>query len=483
MEDLTTALHTLILGYPGKMAELSRRTGIDRSTLYKFAKGERLPSGEQLYQLAQALELAPNTAADLMLQGNALRGSDEPVLRAEVELLLNTLFRVQRELKAVPPLTIMPAAAEAAPVCGALKNAVEVEHTTLQLCLQCLQSSDVRPILVSPLCAAPLLHAMQQAFSAWNGRQHGVRQLLRLSRPGASVAGDAGNIRAITRSAPFLFFNSVNYEAHFVTSPTVENLPGILSDSYVLFPTAAVFVSGETGVLVTEPAVVENFRQNFEAQYRAADSFLTIGGSSHYFYESAGLYESLLDGGGRGCYLRWQPPLSLFLTEDIVQNVTLTPCVAPDAVFDLVNRYLKKWTAQPADAIFTRAGLLEFVRTGRISDLPAALYEPFSPAVRRSLLLNLRAACEDGTRQLLIADPEQLPLEPDLHIAVFEGQGVVFCQSLPAALNEPCCREYLLRDPLLTASMAAFIRRLKADSRLHDQNYTRSFIDSCLDML
>ena len=63
MQDITAELEKLIMGYPGQMASLARAAGIERSTLYKFAKGERVPSGEQLYRLTQALGMPPQSAA------------------------------------------------------------------------------------------------------------------------------------------------------------------------------------------------------------------------------------------------------------------------------------------------------------------------------------------------------------------------------------------------------------------------------------
>ena len=110
MQDITAELEKLIMGYPGQMASLARAAGIERSTLYKFAKGERVPSGEQLYRLTQALGMPPQRAAELMLQGDTLRGSSEPVLRSEVELLLNTLFDTLRRLEKLRalPTTLLP---------------------------------------------------------------------------------------------------------------------------------------------------------------------------------------------------------------------------------------------------------------------------------------------------------------------------------------------------------------------------------------
>ena len=57
MSELTQSLQIAVSRYPGTMAELARRTAIDRSTLYKIINGQRTPRQEQLERLAEALEL------------------------------------------------------------------------------------------------------------------------------------------------------------------------------------------------------------------------------------------------------------------------------------------------------------------------------------------------------------------------------------------------------------------------------------------
>lgn len=44
MNELTQALKVLVTRYPGTMAELARQAAVDRSSLYKFCNGQRVPS-------------------------------------------------------------------------------------------------------------------------------------------------------------------------------------------------------------------------------------------------------------------------------------------------------------------------------------------------------------------------------------------------------------------------------------------------------
>ena len=68
MSELTQSLQIAVTRYPGTMAELARRTAIDRSTLYKIINGQRTPRQEQLERLAEALALNDEQKDTLLLQ-------------------------------------------------------------------------------------------------------------------------------------------------------------------------------------------------------------------------------------------------------------------------------------------------------------------------------------------------------------------------------------------------------------------------------
>lgn len=170
MQDITAELEKLIGNYQGQMTTLARAAGVDRSTLYKFAKGERVPNGEQLYRLIHALNLPPERTANLILRGNALRGSSEPVMRSEIELLMNTLFAMPHQLEKMRAMPKRPEPTEPLPLCGFVYGAVETERMARRLTMEYLCGDDVRPVLVSPVCTAPLLNGALKSLAQWRGK-------------------------------------------------------------------------------------------------------------------------------------------------------------------------------------------------------------------------------------------------------------------------------------------------------------------------
>ena len=144
--------------------------------------------------------------------------------------------------------------------------------------------------------------------------------------------------------------------------------------------------------------------------------------------------------------------------------------------------YLASWNQQTPDIFFCEEGILQFVRNGLLFDLPPALYDPPAPEVRRKLLQRLRQAVAADRQTLRIVDTTQLPLSPAMSVNVFQGGGIVFCQS-SAAPDEPFCREYLLDDPVLTDAMLGYLDLCRAGERVRSKKYTLDFIDYCLRLL
>ena len=178
--------------------------------------------------------------------------------------------------------------------------------------------------------------------------------------------------------------------------------------------------------------------------------------------------------------IRYQPPFTLFADEKMALQLA-RPGAALQSLPALLE-HLQMWSAQAPDLYFCEEGLLQFVRTGKMFDIPPDLCDAPDIPTRRELLLRLRRAAESDRRTLHIVDPAQLAPTPSMCVNVFQGRGVVFCQ----AIREPdgqYCREYLMQDPNLTEALLAYLDDGHASDWLRSQKYTLDFIDYCLRLL
>ena len=262
-----------------------------------------------------------------------------------------------------------------------------------------------------------------------------------------------------------------------------EPSPGTLMPVYLLLPTAALMMDrlGQKGYIITDREAVENLRLAFSRKYIDAVPVLKLATGTHGFMESMQLYSKLFAETRKCCMVRYQPPFSLFADEKIALRVVRQDAAVQPYLPTLLD-YLNTWNQQTPDLYFCEEGLLQFVRTGQMFDLPPALYEPPDVETRRELLLRLRRAAASDKQTLRIVESAQLPLTPSMSVNAFRGRGVVFCQ----AVLEPgkmYCREYLMEDPQMTEAVLNYLEEGKTGDRVRSQKYTVDFIDYCLRLL
>lgn len=481
MSELTQTLKILVTRYPGTMAELARKASIDRSTLYKIVNGQRTPREFQLEHLADALELSDDQRSALLQQYKQRSRGTDPRLRAELHHLLEVSFRVE-DFTHREGIVSNEAACQLRCSEQYIEGSRAVAAAVASLVANHILSGDTRPLLLSPFTNPTLDRVLVERFSAADGAPVTLAQLLVFAENRDIPREWVSDVSVLTRTLPFLLLPKLNYEARVVRSVMTEPSPGTLMPVYLLLPEAAVMMDrqGQKAYIITDRRAVENLRLAFSRKYLNAASVLKLATEAHDLSESMALYSGLFSEKHRCSMIRYQPPFTLFVDEK-----TAMQFVRPDAAqqsLPALLEYLRAWSTQAPDLYFCEEGLLQFVRTGKMFDVPPDLCDAPDISTRRELLLRLRRAAESDRRTLRIVDSAQLALTPSMSVNVFQGRGVVFCQ----AIQEPnglYCREYLMQDPTLTEALLAYLNDGHASDWVRSQKYTLDFIDYCLRLL
>lgn len=471
MSELTQSLQIAVTRYPGTMAELARRTAIDRSTLYKIINGQRTPRQEQLERLAEALELNDEQKDTLLLQYKQRGRSTDPRIRTELHKLLTTACTVQESIRheGVAPNTAFSEISctdryvEGPRAVGALAGALIARH---------LASGDTRPLLLSPFTNPVLDNALIERFSVADGEPAAVAQLLLFAQDREIPRHLASDIAKLTHTLPLLFLPKMRYDARIAPCITGEPIPGALMPVYLLLPESALLMDrlGQKALLVTDRKAVESLRLSFSRQYFNASSTLRLTSGKHDFLESMALYSGLFARRKRCIMIRYQPPFTLLADKEMALQVLRLDDTLRELLPSMLD-YLASWSQQTPDIFFCEEGILQFVRNGLMFELPPSLYDPPAPEIRRRLLQRLRQAVAADRQTLRIVDTTQLPLSPAMSVNVFQGGGIVFCQAATAP-DELFCREYLLEDPVLTDAMLGYLDLCRAGERVRSKKYT-----------
>ena len=486
MNDLSKSLKILVDRYPGTMAELARQAQIDRSSLYKIMDGKRMPNRAQLQRLIHALGLNARQAEHLTTQYDELR-SGAQAHRTDEALyeLLQTAMRSRDNLMndVLAPMPRSEADLEAAFTSRCYQGYQAVTQQLHLLLTRYLRSEEKRPLMLSPFVGERALSSILiGAFSA-EASPKPVWHLLRFVTNNDAQENFIGNVRTVSRALPFLVLRSMQYEARLSLSPFAGPLPGVLLPVYVLFPDIAVMMdfSLQKCICLTEPSVVQCLRLEFSRQYLEAPVLFALASNAHSFQEAMELSARMLNDRTESYYMRAQPPVSKFIDLDMIRRYA-PQALGPLETMPGLADYIQTWLTAPYEFYFSEDGLTDFVRTGRMVDVDAALTGTLPPEARRELLLRMRDACERGTVVLRIVNNDAFPLDPRIAVGVYRGQSMVFCALSDESDNE-FCREYTMQNVALANRLADYMANLKDSNLVRTQKYTVEFIDFCLRLL
>lgn len=477
MRELTTRINALVDRYSGSKAELARQTGIDRSTLYKILNGQRLPTEAQLQSLLAVLSASQEeyaAASELF----AHTQHDE-VQQHRIALLQEFVSRIfaPRNPKGTA-VAALAAENSSLPEPAFLFGEEEVRQFLTRYLLRYLRSESELPLMLSPLLNDILVQSLSEAFSAPTDHPKAIWHLCLFEQESSSDAHFVQNVQTLTRIIPLLFARQARYEARLFYAPQAT-VPGQLLPVYILFPDLCLFLDtkGQYAVCVRDRQSVDYLRLQYSRQYLRAPNAQFLNARHHSAEEGMLRVQNLVATGGPVFLLRDQPPLIGCLDRQIILQALRPEAESAAAGLTALLERQKKIAALHPDCYFSESGVLRFLRTGLIDDIPGDLYYPLRPEVRKTMLRRLRDQCADGRRVLRLLNGAALPVSPGTMLDVYRNCGVLICH-VDLARND--LRQCFLQDRELTRSLYLYLSELRVSQLVSSQKYTLEFLDYCL---
>lgn len=477
MSELNDRIKALVAQYPGSKSELARLARIDRSTLYKILNGQRLPTETQLQDLLTVLPVSQGEYASLTQLFSSAQHTDDQQRRFRlIQRLIASVFGTQRTIKEAEGLLESGTVPLSPP--AYLHGAEEISRFLKSWLLHYLRSESEEPLMLSPMLTPAVVRTVVQVFSQPADAPKTLWQLCLFEQEGAGGNFFEQNLQVLAQVAPFLFVGNICYEARLSYAAQIT-LPGLPLPVYLLFPDLCLFLDeeGRNAVCIHDRDSVAFIRLQYSRQYLRAPNARFLNARLRSAEECMAQTHRLTAAGGPAFWLRDQPPLVGCLDPAMVAEV-LQPG-APSAAAGLqtlLDRQRDMAALEPC-CYFTEEGVLRFLRTGQVDDVPDDLYRPLPPDLRRTLLRRLRDQCACDRPTLRLLNGSALPVAPGVSMDVYLTSGVLLCQQ---DRTKTTYRQCFLQERTVTEALFLYLSELRTSQLVCSQKYTLEFLDYCL---
>lgn len=477
MSELNDRIKALVAQYPGSKSELARLARIDRSTLYKILNGQRLPTETQLQDLLTVLPVSQGEYASLTQLFSSAQHTDDQQRRFRlIQRLIASVFGTQKTIKEAEGLLDSGTVPLSPP--AYLHGAEEISRFLKSWLLHYLRSESEEPLMLSPMLTPAVVRTVVQVFSQPADAPKTLWQLCLFEQEGAGGNFFEQNLQVLAQVAPFLFVGNICYEARLSYAAQIT-LPGLPLPVYLLFPDLCLFLDeeGRNAVCIHDRDSVAFIRLQYSRQYLRAPNARFLNARLRSAEECMAQTHRLTAAGGPAFWLRDQPPLVGCLDPAMVAEV-LQPG-APSAAAGLqtlLDRQRDMAALEPC-CYFTEEGVLRFLRTGQVDDVPDDLYRPLPPDLRRTLLRRLRDQCACDRPTLRLLNGSALPVAPGVSMDVYLTSGVLLCQQ---DRTKTAYRQCFLQERTVTEALFLYLSELRTSQLVCSQKYTLEFLDYCL---
>lgn len=405
---------------------LARNSKIDRSSLYKFINGERLPaSAAILDRLAEALRLSPSQAYELRAAYDISRMGEEHYLRRRHTLEFLNFFN---QYVGVPPAEALPLPEP--PPLPSGRAEVRTGVLPVNSLVQAVLGAEVaRPHGEILVIAQPDYDFLIHTLSALTlGRECSVQHILCLESESQEEDShyNLGCLRAIVELMlslksyqPYYYYDNIT--SHFKNS---NALPYLIVTSECALQLS---YNQKYAVCLRGAEYVAFFRKIFDDARRNAQLMLS---NLDTVTDNICFYQNILQKCAAPhwvcsysphivqCMDREQMEKYLYdipNREEIV-HAFLSYCGSRDAIDQEKFPYI---------GFFTREGIEYFCRTGRFWQIPSSIYAPLEPRDRWELL---RRFCKEfsPTFKNLLLRKAPTPFPAHLEVTSFWDGSIAF---------------------------------------------------------
>lgn len=475
MSEFSTLLAELIRTKDVNVNGLSSYCGVDRSTMYKLINGKRNPGSlEMVRKITDYLRLTPIEAREMAEAYETTRlGREVYYSRKDVlEFILNF-----QEIQSAPEVSVVSGEeftfsesnANAFPLNGRMSIVAAIQNIIMreavfpqgELCIL------AQPMQLEKLGIISLLSISHKELS--------VRHVICLnnsSSPGRSQHNY--NLQCLKKIIPF-YGTGCRYQPAYYYDNVSSHFNGFNFMPCIFLTTQAAVICDtklNNGFLFQTDALLQPIRNQFHEVWNSSSPLMQSFESSLDFHLQK--FPASLSANPDTYVLSFEPCFGSCLTMEMVEKYLSDDIPNRPSFLSQLSSYLQPISRGWINNYFSRNGLLQFLKTGLLYEIPPALYRPIEYADRIRLLKKYRLLAGSG-RDLRLFQGALDDFPPNFHLAISAGSGYLMF------VNQKGQYSYLiLEEQNLLRAFYDFASSLDQSELVHSGLETDNFLNELI---
>lgn len=403
---------------------LTQYCSLDRSTMYKYINGKRLPPRQELVEkISDYMRLSPAEHEKLITAWKMEEiGADAYYNRQNVrDFILNF-----PDISKINPVLLSSLSAadhsENFPECQALTSLTAVNSSICRMILQESRKENGRLALLLQPDNDYLFH-----FLAGLGESEcslSIEHILCLNNtPQLNKGSQSSNLQYLQKVLP-LYIRALDYRIYYYYDSVNSHFSSLNGFScMILTGSSAVACTSDyqSGILYSHPDTMHLLWNLFD-RYRESCSLLFHPVCS--IHEELKMVDSMQTDNTKTYLLQPEACLAPFLTPDLVEKYLYPDLPNRETLVLTLSDFLanrrQKILQENFRIMLTVEGVREFLKTGRVYEIPQGICPPFEPEDRKLLISRILS---DAPGNYLLLRGELQVLPHNLHLLACSSGG------------------------------------------------------------
>lgn len=429
MSEFSDKLSEYIVKSGSNVYQLAKEASLDRTTLQKTAKGQRLPSLDYIREICQYIKISSNQEEELVrLYKIEKLGHSTVKAWDEIQQIILDIYQLRKNEKSSWHIRFDEVSLKSFNAQIVQKCDLEMDCLKAIMCVmeQELEDPDQAEIYMDVSWASKLVLCQLRQSEGNKSEKLTCHQLVNLKQTEHVKDGMLENIQMLHQVLPYAFTTHNTYDIRYAyISENSEDQKLHLWGHYIITRRHVILCSEQDYqmIVLSDEMIAKAYRQEVRRMLSAYRPLFSYQG---YSGEGVRKYRALLDHDETHVTYEGFPCLALMIPDEIKKQLIADPQIGTyaTAFFDMPkvkeNQYIN---------IFGMEEVRHFMKTGHLPGVFDHYFYAESMELRKEMLENFHRNLLAHTRQYYMINEDKFKINSSFGIDVFGQNKVAFCST------------------------------------------------------